>query len=252
MQKTKTALSVWPLCHTSERAEPPKRAKYVVYSSSSSVRPSSTLCFGCCSSGEVFCSRTSWPGDRPRVARRAAEINPPLRPISAIRPRSIDTLSPPFRPASRASSGENSWALPFSCAARPPLRAIARCFSGSIDANPRFFVPDSIFLILSSTRPTLTLYKFPLLRTPLIPAHLRSPRVNLQWLCQQSFIAILFSYPSIGDRRKITLIPPLQHVFTRMKPHIASSGRPSPQRAATSRGAQSIPPVEVVCATFRR
>jgi hypothetical protein len=27
--------------------------------------------------------------------------------------------------------------VPFSCAARPPLLAISRCFSGDIDANPR-------------------------------------------------------------------------------------------------------------------
>src|SRR2546423_14526324 len=50
------------------------------------------------------------------------------------------TFSPPFRPAARASSGVNSWALPFSWAALPPLRAISFCRWLSIDANPRFLV----------------------------------------------------------------------------------------------------------------
>ena len=44
---------------------------------------------------------------------------------------------PPLRPASRASSLLHSWALPFWCAALPPLLAISRCFARSIDANPR-------------------------------------------------------------------------------------------------------------------
>lgn len=44
---------------------------------------------------------------------------------------------PPLRPASRASSFVHSWAVPFACAALPPLLAISRCFLGSIDANPR-------------------------------------------------------------------------------------------------------------------
>src|SRR4029077_12333959 len=44
---------------------------------------------------------------------------------------------PPFRPASRASSLVHSCALPFWCAARPPLLAMSRCLSRSIDANPR-------------------------------------------------------------------------------------------------------------------
>src|SRR4051812_13433242 len=44
---------------------------------------------------------------------------------------------PPLRPASRASSLVHSWAVPFWCAAFPPLLAISRCLAGSIDANPR-------------------------------------------------------------------------------------------------------------------
>src|SRR5579864_2624381 len=44
---------------------------------------------------------------------------------------------PPLRPASRASSLVHSWAVPFWCAARPPLLAISRCLWRSIDAKPR-------------------------------------------------------------------------------------------------------------------
>src|SRR5262245_11861447 len=54
---------------------------------------------------------------------------------------------PPFRPASRASSLVHSCAVPFWCAALPPLLAISRCLLRSIDANPR-----SSFATLPSTR----------------------------------------------------------------------------------------------------
>src|SRR5262245_47345462 len=53
------------------------------------------------------------------------------------RPRPPRLTCPPLRPAVRASSAVHSWAVPFSCAARPPLLAIARFVSGDIDANPR-------------------------------------------------------------------------------------------------------------------
>src|SRR5205085_2191779 len=53
------------------------------------------------------------------------------------RPRPPRLTWPPLRPADRASSAVHSWAVPFSCAARPPLLAISRCFSGDIDAKPR-------------------------------------------------------------------------------------------------------------------
>jgi hypothetical protein len=43
----------------------------------------------------------------------------------------------------RASSGLNSCALPEACAARPPLAAIARCLSWSIEAKPRLELRDS-------------------------------------------------------------------------------------------------------------
>ena len=66
---------------------------------------------------------------------------PPSRPMSAMCWRSWLTASPPLRPASRASSELNSWALPDSCAARPPLAAISRCLSSSIEAKPRLLLP---------------------------------------------------------------------------------------------------------------
>src|SRR3954449_10422366 len=65
---------------------------------------------------------------------------PPSRPIVAICSRFWLTIIPPFLPASLASSGVNSWAVPFAWAALPPLLAIVRCLSGSIDANPRLLV----------------------------------------------------------------------------------------------------------------
>src|SRR5829696_1743489 len=66
---------------------------------------------------------------------------PPSRPIAAMCSRFWLTTIPPLRPASRASSGVNSCAVPFAWAALPPLLAISRCFSLSIDANPRRLVP---------------------------------------------------------------------------------------------------------------
>src|SRR5258708_7277747 len=54
------------------------------------------------------------------------------------------TAAPPLRPASRASSRENSWAVPFMCAARPPLLAISFCLWASIEAKPRRLVPGML------------------------------------------------------------------------------------------------------------
>ena len=56
--------------------------------------------------------------------------------------RSRLTAWPPLRPACRASSGENSCAVPCACAARPPLLAISRCLEASIAANPRLLRPS--------------------------------------------------------------------------------------------------------------
>ena len=79
----------------------------------------------------------------PRRASRAAALrdSPPSRPMAAMCARSRLTVTPPLRPAFRASSDDHSCAVPFSWAARPPLLAISRCRMGSIDANPRRLFP---------------------------------------------------------------------------------------------------------------
>ena len=59
-------------------------------------------------------------------------------------PATTATDLPALRPAARASSAVHSWAVPFSCAARPPLLAISRCFSGDIDAKPRRSFSNSV------------------------------------------------------------------------------------------------------------
>ena len=69
------------------------------------------------------------------------------------RPRPPRLIWPPLRPAARASSAVHSCAVPYSCAARPPLLAISRCFSGDIDANPRrsFRIPSTVLLLAAVT-----------------------------------------------------------------------------------------------------
>ena len=56
-----------------------------------------------------------------RAARFAPRASPPRRPIAAMCSRFLLTVTPPLRPAARASPESNSWAVPFWCAARPPL-----------------------------------------------------------------------------------------------------------------------------------
>src|SRR5688500_5815852 len=71
------------------------------------------------------------------------------------RPRPPRLIWPPLRPAFLASSALHSCAVPFSCAARPPLLAISRCFSGDIEANPRrSFLTPSTALLLATRSPT--------------------------------------------------------------------------------------------------
>lgn len=65
------------------------------------------------------------------------ELDPPFRPISAIWARLRLTAAPPFLPASHASSEVNWCAVPFSCAAFPPILG---CFSGAMAAKPLFAV----------------------------------------------------------------------------------------------------------------
>lgn len=77
-----------------------------------------------------------------RVWRAAAlRDSPPSRPIAAMWARSRLTVTPPLRPAWRASSDDHSCAVPFSWAALPPRLAISFCRAGSIDAKPRLLFP---------------------------------------------------------------------------------------------------------------
>ena len=71
----------------------------------------------------------------------ALRDSPPSLPIAAICARSRLTVTPPLRPAWRASSDDHSCAVPFSWAALPPRLAISFCRSGSIDAKPRLLFP---------------------------------------------------------------------------------------------------------------
>lgn len=75
---------------------------------------------------------------------------PPSAPSETRRPRPPRLICPPLRPAARASSAVHSCAVPFSCAARPPLLAISRCFSGDIEANPRrsLRTPSTVLLLI--------------------------------------------------------------------------------------------------------
>jgi hypothetical protein len=67
--------------------------------------------------------------------RRSAESGSPHYAISTCR----RLAAPPLRPAARASSLVHSWAVPCTCAARPPLLAISRC---SLRPSKRTHVPS--------------------------------------------------------------------------------------------------------------
>src|SRR3989442_656452 len=90
--------------------------------------------------------------------------------VGISRPRPPRLIWPPLRPAWPASSGVHSWAVPFSCAARPPLLAISRCFSADIDANPR----RSLRSVVITARPSVCLLTLP-------SNHVRTFRVRLRW-----------------------------------------------------------------------
>lgn len=110
------------------------------------------------------CSRLTDIDDSRSTNRRASPLafasalarpraSPPSRPIIAMWSRSRLTTTPPFRPATRASSRDHSCAVPFAWAARPPLLAISFWRCGSIDANPRLLFP-LIALSSSDTCPS--------------------------------------------------------------------------------------------------
>src|SRR5215813_2296635 len=113
------------------------------------------------------------------------------------------TATPPLRPASRASLESNSCAVPFACAAFPPLLAISFCFSRSIEANPRLLrvraaVPPAGLRPLSPTFPPTAelrsslpgLFGILLLLMiwlyPIVGAHTHTPRVGLKQCLPQA------------------------------------------------------------------
>ena len=87
--------------------------------------------------------------------------------------------SPPFLPATRASSLVNSCAVPFWCAARPPFAAIARWACGSIAANPRGVLRVTPLVPRESAPPSFLLVAVPPpLAPPPPPAPLRSSMLS--------------------------------------------------------------------------
>ena len=87
--------------------------------------------------------------------------------------------SPPFLPATRASSLVNSCAVPFWCAARPPLAAIARWACGSIAANPRGVLRVTPLVPRVSAPPSFLFEPVPPpLAVPPPPAPLRSSMLS--------------------------------------------------------------------------
>jgi hypothetical protein len=107
-----------------------------------------------------------------------------LLPVLDLRPPR--DASPPFLPATRASSLVNSCAVPFWCAARPPFAAIARWAWGSIAAKPRG--------VLRLTLPVLRESAPPSFRLPLVP-----PPAPLLPLLSSILSPWLFDWSAIID-----------------------------------------------------
>ena len=151
-----------------------------------------------------------------------------LLPLDALDLRPPRDASPPFLPATRASSLVNSCAVPFWCAARPPLAAIARCARGSIAANPRGVLRLTL-LVLPESAPLSFLLPLapPLLPppTPLLPlrSSILSPRL-LGWCAIIDLPVAIFEFllrsrlldvhrasgDSVGARPRLRRIPDAQ------------------------------------------
>ena len=128
--------------------------------------------------GTVFTVPPSLP------SRLVGQLLPWPAPLDLRPPRDA---SPPFLPATRASSLVNSCAVPFWCAARPPFAAIARCACGSIAANPRG-VLRMLLVLRDSPPPSLRpLIPSALLPPPTAPLLLRSSILS-SWLLRSSAI----------------------------------------------------------------
>ena len=120
--------------------------------------------------GVRTCLAVSGASREAEIGRRCQSSLPESVPVSGVpdaspsgaeetrRPRPPRLICPPLRPAARASSAVHSCAVPFSCAARPPLLAISRCFSGDIEANPRrsLRTPSTVLLLIPERSHSVT------------------------------------------------------------------------------------------------
>src|SRR5687767_8002381 len=103
---------------------------------------------GCARDVGAYVIHSVWPELLPAAEVGAAAT----ASVGTRRPRPPRLIWPPLRPAARASSAVHSCAVPFSCAARPPLLAISRCFSGDMEANPRRSLRTPSTALLLDTR----------------------------------------------------------------------------------------------------
>ena len=147
--------------------------------------------------GRVICAQKNEkarPSPCP-VRFRPGWVGQPLSaPLDLLPPRDA---SPPFLPATRASSLVNSCAVPFWCAARPPFAAIARCACGSIAANPRG-VLRMLLVLRDSPAPSLRPL-IPPLPLPTPPLLLRSSILSSWLLRSSAIIGLLPRYSSSMD-----------------------------------------------------
>jgi hypothetical protein len=81
------------------------------------------------------------PGNLPTAPLPKGQFVESVFPGTA---RGVCEAMPPLRPAARASSLVNSWAVPERCAAMPPRRARVLTWAGSIAAKPRFLLMGSL------------------------------------------------------------------------------------------------------------
>src|SRR5687767_10832428 len=116
------------------------------------------------------------------------------------------TAIPPFRPAARASLESNSCAVPFACAARPPLLAISFCLPWSMDANPRALLRLLLLLLPTPLAPALEIGEVELRDGSLVTLRCRS-RSDAPKL-RSSFVALFAITTSsrYGKRSDVELV----------------------------------------------
>ena len=153
--------------------------------------------------------------------------------------------SPPFLPATRASSLVNSCAVPFWCAARPPFAAIARCACGSIAANPRGVLRLTLLVFLESTPLSFRFPLMPLLPPPAPLFPLRSSILS-PWLLGWSAIIDL---PAAIFEFELDAVAGLHRVSgdsVRARPRLRGALMRKQQAAISGRGRTAGHPSEIV------